>query len=332
MTTDSSGSIYHALQLAKRGWSVFPVRYKTPLTPNGFLDAKQSVKDVKDLWDTYGSGATGVGVATGEASGVWVLDVDVSEEKRGDDSLAELEATQGILPSTYQVLTGGGGLHFYFNHVEGIRNSGGKLGPGLDVRGDGGYVVGPGSMHESGGMYRRELESTEVLDAPQWLVEIIESVSGGGTAGVDAPVEGDLRPWLHDQGWTRVHVLKSGDEYWRRPGKNRGEHSAVWHPPMPSYPAGYLYNLSSNSPGMEANTVYGHKVELYVEEEKWLDELSRFFAEEKLAQPEIPESELKWHPVSLSDVWTTPRGASEHRSEVRRGVSALQRQSSHHLR
>ena len=186
----NAGSVEHALLLAAKGWSVFPVRFKAPLTPNGFLDAKVDKGEVEELWSTYGSGATGVGVATGEASGVWVLDVDVSDEKRGDDSLADLEATQGILPSTYQILTGGGGLHFYFNHVDGIRNSGGKLGPGLDVRGDGGYVVGPGSLHESGRQYRRELDSDEQpVDAPQWLVEIIDSVSGGGTAEVaDAPV------------------------------------------------------------------------------------------------------------------------------------------------
>ena len=85
-------------------------------------------------------------------SGLVVLDVDV--DKGGEESLRELEAEHGELPTTTIAVTGSGGMHYFFRHpgVE-MRNSAGKLGAGLDVRGDGGYVVAAPSNHASGGHY-----------------------------------------------------------------------------------------------------------------------------------------------------------------------------------
>jgi hypothetical protein len=80
--------------------------------------------------------------------GVFVLDVDA--DKWGFGSLEALEEEHGEPPPTWTVKTGGGGLHYYFNlppDVE-IRNSADKLGRGLDVRGEGGYVLLPGIATE----------------------------------------------------------------------------------------------------------------------------------------------------------------------------------------
>jgi hypothetical protein len=81
-----------------------------------------------------------------------VLDVD--PEKGGFDSLLALVRRYDVLPETRVVHTGGDGLHFYFEHP-GIhtRSSAGKLGPGLDFRGDGGYVLLPPSVHAKNRTY-----------------------------------------------------------------------------------------------------------------------------------------------------------------------------------
>jgi hypothetical protein len=101
-----------------------------------------------------------IGVPTGPRSGFWVLDVDV-DQARGNDgraSLAELEAEHGKLPQTVSTRTPRGGLHLLFRWSphDSLRNSAGKLGPGLDVRGDGGYVIMPPSQRADGAAYRFE--------------------------------------------------------------------------------------------------------------------------------------------------------------------------------
>ncbi len=126
----------------------------------------------------------GVGIATGPGSGIWVLDVDARHD--GLESLADLQQTHGDLPPTPTVITGGGGLHLYFALPEGveIKNRVG-IAPGIDVRGTGGYVVGPGSMHASGRTYEWELSSDDLEGpavAPKWLLDLVAApsrVSGG---------------------------------------------------------------------------------------------------------------------------------------------------------
>ena len=79
--------------------------------------------------------------------------------------------------ATAVVETGGGGLHYWFRVPDGVevRNSAGKLGPGLDVRGDGGYVIVPPSLHASGKRYgwRNESNANGIAPAPEWLLELV---------------------------------------------------------------------------------------------------------------------------------------------------------------
>src|SRR5262245_59524522 len=115
-----------------------------------------------------------LGVVTGAPSGNWILDVDPA--KGGDESLRELERVHGALPETVIVLTGGGGHHHEFQHPgTPVPNSVGTVGPGLDVRGDGGFVVGVGSRHRSGRSYVYEVtanpDTVIRADAPPWLLE-----------------------------------------------------------------------------------------------------------------------------------------------------------------
>ena len=112
----------------------------------------------------------------GARSGIFVLDVD---GKVGKASLVALQDKHGRLPKTVTVKTGKG-RHLYFR-CDGARvgNSAGRLGKGIDVRGDGGYVVAAGSVHVSGAVYRyvdgRGLEDIEVASAPEWLIELISA-------------------------------------------------------------------------------------------------------------------------------------------------------------
>jgi hypothetical protein len=95
-----------------------------------------------------------IGAVTGEASGLVVLDFD-AEGKDVFDMVADYERRFSKLPQTMTVKTPRG-LHFYFRMRPGvdIRNSAGLLGEGIDVRGNGGYVIFPGSVRADGRIYQ----------------------------------------------------------------------------------------------------------------------------------------------------------------------------------
>jgi hypothetical protein len=126
---------------------------------------------------------------------VAVLDVD--PRHGGDETLARLEATWARLPDTVESLTGGGGRQVWFAFPEGLRNSVGDtnaLGPGLDIRGEGGLVVLPGSLHPSGRWYEWEASShpAEVRLAafPEWLLGLLlgkEPAEGTKRGAGEAP-------------------------------------------------------------------------------------------------------------------------------------------------
>jgi hypothetical protein len=151
-----------------RGLRVFALCGKVPFTgSNGCLDASSDPATVAGWPD-----GANVGIATG--AGLVVLDVDYRHG--GGDSLAELERRYGRLPVTVSVKTGGGGEHLYFATIDPVKNSAGKLGPGLDVRGEGGYVAAPPSVHpDSGRAYAwdNDLADMEITPLPGWLGELL---------------------------------------------------------------------------------------------------------------------------------------------------------------
>jgi putative DNA primase/helicase len=145
------------------------------------------------------------GIATGQGSGLVVLDID--PRHGGEESLLALTAQYGRLPETLEVLTGGGGRHLYFRYPDGVdvRNSAGALGPGLDIRGEGGYVVAPPSIHISGGIYQwddmSDPENDEPVDLPDWLLELISVPPKAPSNGRQVPngatvPQGQRNSWL----------------------------------------------------------------------------------------------------------------------------------------
>jgi hypothetical protein len=163
-----------ALKYVVGGWRVFPCGVdKKPLTPNGFKDATTDPEQIKAWWAKW-PGAS-IGCPTGPdmgKSGAWVLDVDLPE---GPATLAELEATYGLLPTTVEQQTGSGGRQLFFKWPEGreVKNSARKIGPGLDVRGAGGYVILPPSGHPSGGIYSWGSNGAILAFAPDWLLDLV---------------------------------------------------------------------------------------------------------------------------------------------------------------
>jgi bifunctional DNA primase/polymerase-like protein len=140
---------------------------KRPRTPRGFHDAS-TVADVIARWWKLWPNAW-VGMPTGRVSGRWVLDIDVKRpEANGFDTLEDLG--HSVLPETPMVHTASGGLHVYFDAGDrDLRCSAGLLGPGLDVRGDGGYVIlpGPGNGYIWDPIYN--FRTVPLAPAPGWL-------------------------------------------------------------------------------------------------------------------------------------------------------------------
>lgn len=152
------------------GWAVFPLRpyAKVPATRRGFHDATTDTLAVMDVWQR--NPLANVGIATGAVSGLVVIDVDPG----GDATIMELVAALGPLPPTLVALTPRG-AHAYFKHPGvNIRCSAGRLGGGVDVRADGGYVVAPPSSLVRA-QYRWRLTPDRSEPIPRDLAAVPES-------------------------------------------------------------------------------------------------------------------------------------------------------------
>lgn len=149
------------------GWAVFRLREhsKLPATGHGFHDATTDSATAVEEW--MADPGANVGIATGAVSGLVVLDVDPG----GARSMEALKRRLGPLPPTLVALTPRG-AHAYFAHpgVE-VRCSVAKLGPGVDVRGDGGYVVAPPSRL-GGDVYRWRLPDGRTEPLPRDLADL----------------------------------------------------------------------------------------------------------------------------------------------------------------
>jgi hypothetical protein len=174
-----------ALRYAERGLAVIPLHGvddrgtcrcgqpdcrspgKHPLTAHGLKEASRDPLTLRDWWELWAE--ANVAVVTGVASGVIVLDVD------GKPGVSALEALPS-LPATWHSRTGRG-EHYWFRHPGGIVPNAVRLRPGLDLRGDGGYVVVPPSRHVSGRSYAWIVgpEDAELADPPDWLLDLARS-------------------------------------------------------------------------------------------------------------------------------------------------------------
>jgi hypothetical protein len=166
-----------ALQLAERGLAVFPCqpRGKAPACDAGLRSATTEPERINRWWGAFPD--LNIGIATGAVSRIFVLDVDGDD---GEASLRKLEGEHGALPSTVEVITGKGRHCYFQSGKRKIGNSAGQLGAGLDIRGDGGYVIAPPSVHPSGRAYAWSVDGAQdFAAAPDWLVAKIEAPKTG---------------------------------------------------------------------------------------------------------------------------------------------------------
>jgi hypothetical protein len=191
---------------ARRGWGVVPLY---GITEEGHCRCRQGrvcppknagkhPRGTKAGWTELRSGPDvqawfeengddNLGVITGPASGLFVLDVDGAA---GVNSITQLAQERGALPATRIVRTGSGGLHYYFRHPGHftVRNSASWIARGIDIRGEGGQVVAPPSRSGLGAY--EVIADYEVAEAPPWLLEALQEHSAHVDAGRNIEVTG----------------------------------------------------------------------------------------------------------------------------------------------
>lgn len=143
-----------------------PSKGKHPIAKEWASQPFPSAPDVEALWDLHPKAQ--VGIRTGSISNnLIILDID----EGGRESLAPLVNANGGMPETLVVQTGSGGYHYYFTGPSGvvIPNSQGKVAPHVDIRGEGGQVVGPMAQTDKGAYL--VIHSAPVAAMPKWLVD-----------------------------------------------------------------------------------------------------------------------------------------------------------------
>ncbi len=216
-TNLSNANLAAALDYARRGWRVFPCYTplpeprrvgfgssaivccscgsskctypgncgKHPRTKHGHKDATRDAAIIRDWWARWPD--ANIGLATG--GGLTVIDVD--PRHKGDKTLAALERKNGRLPDSAKAISGGGGPHYYLTLPKGvaIASASNKLGAGIDVKADNGYVIAPPSLHGSGKSYHwlRGVMPAKIPPAPDWIVKLMldgsARVAKSGAAG-----------------------------------------------------------------------------------------------------------------------------------------------------
>ncbi len=204
--TTSNGTLTAAIRYAGRGWLVLPIHSvldglcgcgnaqcdspgKHPRTTHGLSDATTDPITVRAWWDQWPD--ANLAVCTGPTSGIVAVDVD-SYKGVTDEAVDALE-----LPQTLSATTGGGGQHFLFRHpgVYVKCNNDGKLGTGIDFKGDGGYIIVPPSHHASGGDYYWDVLNEEKLDEiaalPRSVIDILSTPPPQAAGPVVDGADGD---------------------------------------------------------------------------------------------------------------------------------------------
>jgi hypothetical protein len=159
-----------ALAVAAQGFPVFPVRLcreaclkcdicKAPASPHGFQDASTDAEQIQELWSKHPGKL--VGVPTGKTSGFDVLDLDSAKQP---EAVPWWMSNRQRIPHTRIHQTGSGGLHIIFKHNELARTGNNRLGQGIDVKANGGYIVWWPAFG------RRVSCDAPVNEWPDWLI------------------------------------------------------------------------------------------------------------------------------------------------------------------
>lgn len=144
----------YAVAYRKMGWSVIPVPVGRKIPAIPWKKYQEQYATDEELRSWFFNKNTNIGLVTGRISNVIVVDEDSYKS----------EFERIIAPSPVRVRTGGGGVHHYFRYSEGVRNA--VLKSKTDIRGDGGYVLLPPSIHSSGNSYTWINDMTKRAEIP----------------------------------------------------------------------------------------------------------------------------------------------------------------------
>lgn len=173
--TTNTGIMEAAVNLAAEyQWRVLPVNGKVPAIPRWPEVASCDENQIREWW-TNGYAGCNVGIATGRASGLVVLDID--PRNGGNESFARMVQSFGPLPETIEVATPSGGRHLYFAYPQDGSQIGNRANlagyTGVDVRGDGGQVVAPPSIGSNGVPYKWDSTSANAAAIPPAWMKIM---------------------------------------------------------------------------------------------------------------------------------------------------------------
>ena len=168
--------VEHALDLARRGFHVFPLRAgsKEPPLIRAFQDdATRDPKRIRHWWKQWPDANVGISTSRfGRDQALLVADIDTKNGKGGDRTMAALIADGFAFPPTFVQLTPTGGQHHFYVVPTAVRQGVDVFGEGIDVRSAGGYVVAAGSILD-GDPTRMYLigRDADPVPAPAWMIE-----------------------------------------------------------------------------------------------------------------------------------------------------------------
>lgn len=183
-----------ALNLAARGFRVFPVapNGKTPLVRDWPNAATRDTSKIETWWEQHPGANVGVLAGRFKDGALVVIDLDRKNGKDGVAAFEQLARDNGAnIPETLSATTPSGGKHLFFVAAESYGNSAGALGPGIDVRGVGGYVVGSGSVIGEQ-RYAWDDPETPIAPCPGWLAALLKPRAPTAPRTVVASTDLDL--------------------------------------------------------------------------------------------------------------------------------------------
>jgi hypothetical protein len=250
MTTATSANDYR-----RRGWSAIRVKGKIPAEPWAeYQQRRMTLEEIEERpWP-------GVGVVTGGISGIVVLDADSPE--------AVEELKRRGHPPTPTTKTARG-LHLYFRHPGGELPTRIGLGSGLDLKGDGGYVVAPPSKHPSGSVYEWIIspDEEELAPLPRWAIDEIRARGRRATAevlGQEIPNGSRNKTITSIAGSLRRRGLGETAIYAALLGIN----AEVCRPPLPDHEVQKIAASVGRYDAPEGDSIYSHHTQTEFGENK----------------------------------------------------------------
>lgn len=189
------GNLSVALHHASHGRPVFPCRpdRSRPLVKWGAA-ATTDAGQIQDWWHRWPDALPGV--ATGATSDLAVIDLDTKNGEDGISAFARLVARHGPIPPTLRVRTPSGGLHLLFRHPgRRVKTCASLIAPGVDVRGDGGFIFAPGAALPDGRAYRVLRGPDDPATMPNWLIDLVAPTAPARPATLPELVISSVSDW-----------------------------------------------------------------------------------------------------------------------------------------